>query len=64
MIQMPKVSEVTRRWKEAGEPYCDHSRHDKEYMFGADSGDYACLDCGLTWTRKDPVPEPRGKKPD
>ena len=64
MVQMGKTPGIQERWKKAGEPYCDHSHRDKEYALGADTGDYLCLDCGISWSRNQPVPEPRGTKPE
>jgi hypothetical protein len=62
-MQLGKVPGITAAWKAAGEPYCDHSRKDKEYYLGADTGDWVCLDCGVSWSRGEPTPPPRGTPP-
>lgn len=63
MVQMTEVAKIRARWKRDGEPYCEHERTDKEYSLGADTGDWACLDCGLTWPRNQETPEPSGAAP-
>lgn len=40
-----EAEELSRKWKEKGNPPCDHSEIDREYMYGAHS-DYVCTTCG------------------
>jgi hypothetical protein len=58
MVQAAKVQKIREGWIADGKPYCAHENYDKEYFFGAQSEDYACLNCGITWPRNDPVPPP------
>lgn len=63
MVQMDKVAQIARGWEAAGRPRCDHSRADKEYYLGSQTGDMACLGCGETWGRGSPAPPPSGDDP-
>ncbi|MGZ8707476.1 MAG: hypothetical protein ACXW0R_08830 [Gaiellaceae bacterium] len=58
---MSEVAKIRAAWIEKGEPHCDHPRIDKEYGFGMDTGDWACLDCGDTGARES---KPRTTPPD
>lgn len=61
MVQLNEVNKIKHRWEAAGKPYCSHDRVDKEYAFSDNTGDNACLDCGVTWSRKHhEKPEPTG----
>ena len=59
-MQLGKVPGIEAAWRAAGEPYCEHTRKDKEYDLGADTGDWVCLDCGEAWWRGSETPPPRG----
>jgi hypothetical protein len=59
-MQLGRVRRIQTEWENAGRPYCDHSHKDKEYDLGADTGDWVCLDCGVSWSRNSPTPEPSG----
>jgi hypothetical protein len=61
MVQMNEVAKIAAAWEAAGQPYCEHKNHEKEHHLGGGTGDYACLDCGLSWPRGGPIPEPRGE---
>lgn len=51
MVQMSKVAKTREAWISAGRHRCTHDRIDREYYPGGDTGDYACLDCGISWPR-------------
>ncbi|HET8895067.1 MAG TPA: hypothetical protein VFM96_13315 [Gaiellaceae bacterium] len=55
---------MRERWEAAGRPYCAHERYDIEYCLGADTGDFACLNCGASWGRRSPKPPPEGVSTD
>ncbi len=63
MVQAAETAKIRERWESAGRPYCEHTRIDKEYYLGADTGDYACLDCGASWSRSEGRPAPEGQGP-
>lgn len=54
-----QMDEAARRRREHGDQPCDHSRYEKEYALGADTGDWACIDCGATWMRGTNPPGPK-----
>ncbi len=54
------LAEVARDWNARGRPLCEHTRTDKEYDLGAQTGDRGCLDCGETWWGSGPTPGPAG----
>lgn len=60
---MSEVARIAAAWERAGRPYCDHSRKEREYDLGADTGDWACLGCGVTWARGSEPPPPAGEPP-
>jgi hypothetical protein len=57
---MAEVAKIREGWIRRGRPHCTHERYDKEYGLGSDTGDYACLTCGISWARgsNKPLPEP------
>ncbi len=55
---MEKVAQIRTAWVRKGKPRCAHEDYDKEYYLGADTGDYACKTCGITWPRGGPKPPP------
>ncbi len=56
MVQMTKVAEIRQEWIKAGSPECDHPDLDKEYYLGAQTGDFACMRCGETFSDKEARP--------
>jgi hypothetical protein len=61
MVQIEKVAKIREAWAQKGKPRCTHESYDKEYHLGSDTGDYACMNCGISWPRSadKPPPEPR-----
>jgi hypothetical protein len=60
-VQAKKAAQIKREWVAKGEPECTHERYDKERILSADTGDWVCLKCGISWWRGDaekPPPEP------
>lgn len=49
MVQMEDLMKIRRKWKASGELPCEHTRTEKEYDRGTQTGDVGCLDCGGTW---------------
>ena len=47
-MQMDKAKKLREAW---GDKPCDHPSFSKEYMFGADTGDYVCMKCGKSFDR-------------
>jgi hypothetical protein len=60
MVQAKKADQIHQAWVAEGEPECTHEEYDKEYVLGADTGDYVCMTCGVSWWRsgEKPPPEP------
>ena len=60
MVQMADVAQIRKAWIQRGTPWCAHDSYDKEYSLGSDTGDYACMTCGVCWPRgsEKPPPEP------
>jgi hypothetical protein len=48
-VQMSRLAEIRKEWKQLGNPQCDHASTDREYYLGTQTGDIGCLDCGETW---------------
>ncbi len=57
MVQTAEAEEIRQRWIERGRPECSHEHKDKERYLGSDTGDWACLSCGLTWPRSEDPPK-------
>lgn len=48
-MQQDKAQELNERW---GDKPCDHPHLEKEYILGAQTGDFICTTCGATgWGR-------------
>jgi hypothetical protein len=45
-MQMEQAKRKRAAW---GDKPCDHPHLDKEYYRGAQTGDYACLQCGASF---------------
>jgi hypothetical protein len=52
-MQIKKAEQLRKEWAAKGNPPCDQEVLDKEYYFGADTGDLVCTTCGETWARRD-----------
>lgn len=52
-IDFGEANKLEDDWKKKGSPPCEHPSIDKEYQFGASSGDYRCLTCGTEFTPGD-----------
>lgn len=46
-MQMKKGARLRDQW---GDKHCSHPQLDKEYMFGASTGDYICTQCGRSFS--------------
>jgi len=46
-MQTKKAQSLRAKW---GNNPCDHPDFDKEYDFGAQTGDYVCTQCGEEFT--------------
>ncbi len=47
-MQADAAKRIRERW---GNKPCDHPNVEKEYQFGADTGDFVCTTCGRIFTR-------------
>ena len=53
MVQMADVARIRQRWIDAGSPACEHLELDQEFYLGARDEDWACLNCGESFNRKE-----------
>ena len=60
-MQMDKIEELRKEW---GTKPCDHPNVEKEYYLGAQTGDYACTQCGRTKSSKQEFNNDNNKKGD
>ena len=49
-MQSKKAALIRQEW---GDKPCDHPDFDKEYMLGAQTGDYICTQCGRCFMREE-----------
>lgn len=59
MVADHKVRQIEKQWRESGSPRCAHESFEPETEMGADTGDVACLECGIIWWSGNPKPAPR-----
>lgn len=45
-MQMVRVFELQKAWKEKGSPPCAHPDWEQEHYLGSGTGDYHCTTCG------------------
>lgn len=48
-MQAKRAASLRKEW---GNKPCSHQRFDREYILGADTGDYVCITCGQTFTKQ------------
>ena len=51
-IQSKKIKELKDKW---GNKVCSHPNFTKEYDWGAQTGDYVCMQCGEIFTKEQKI---------
>lgn len=57
-MQMKKAEQLRERWKNKGNPTCDHPDLEKEYIQGYDTGSMVCTTCGESFYSSELEQEP------
>lgn len=56
-----EIGDLNERWIAAGEPFCVHERVVTVQDMGCPPEELCCVNCGLSWDKGAPLPEPRGR---
>lgn len=57
-MQFDEIKDIREKW---GDKPCDHPNIEKEYMLGAQTGDYVCTQCGITNPKREDFKNLRGQ---